>query len=224
MASKLLLIRWLAGIAFWLGSILYSSVPLFWFAIHPFAARWRRMQRSPYRWLLPLWGVSILALAWAAWPWHGRQLYSSLWMYAPAVILFAVGLRTYREVAVDFSLRKFSGEAELRPEEHEQRLVTNGMHARMRHPIYFAHLCNLAGCAVGSGLLIPFVLLAISAFVTFPVMIWLEERELAKRFGQEFHDYKKAVPLFPKFFFSSPDAKTGPEKIVPGLTGSSREV
>jgi protein-S-isoprenylcysteine O-methyltransferase Ste14 len=222
MEAKLLLIRWLVGFVCWLVSILYSSIPLFWLAIHPFAGQWRKVRRSPYLLLLPLWLAIILALAAITWPWHGQRLYSSLWVHAPSLILFAVGLRIYRRVASEFGLRKLDGEAELRPAEHEQRLVTTGLHARIRHPIYFAHLCNLAGCAMVSGLLVPFVLLAISAFVTFPLMIWLEERELEKRFGQEFHNYKRTVPLVPKFFSSDP--KAGSTKSTSGLMGSGREV
>ena len=67
----------------------------------------------------------------------------------------------------------------------------------MRHPIYIAHLLNLAGWSVGSGLVVSFVLLAISALVTFPLMIWIEEHELEKRFGQRFREYKARVPLIP---------------------------
>jgi hypothetical protein len=29
------------------------------------------------------------------------------------------------------------------------------------------------------------------------LMIWLEERELEKRFGQSFREYKARVPIFP---------------------------
>jgi protein-S-isoprenylcysteine O-methyltransferase Ste14 len=85
----------------------------------------------------------------------------------------------------------------LRPQEHAQELVTTGLHARMRHPIYVAHLLNLAGWSVGSGLLVSFVLLAISAFLTFPLMVWIEEHEMEKRFGQSFREYKARVPLIP---------------------------
>jgi len=107
------------------------------------------------------------------------------------------------------------------------------MHARMRHPIYFAHLCNLAGCAFASGLLVPFVLLGISTFITFPVMIWLEERELEKRFGSEFHNYKKTVPLLPRFFLSKNPASRTPglmmtpenqNRVFQRPRGGSREV
>ena len=50
---------------------------------------------------------------------------------------------------------------------------------------------------VGSGLVVNFVLLAISLIVTYPLMITLEERELEKRFGDSYREYKTSVPLFP---------------------------
>lgn len=189
MAEKLLLVPWFMG-------ILYGSIPLFWFAIHPFADRWRKMNKSPYRALLPLWAMIIFALAWAAWPWRSMQMYSQGWAWALALPFFALGFRTYASIHSEFG-RKLTGEAELRPDEHEQQLVTTGLHARMRHPIYFAHLCNLAGWTIGSGLWVCFLFLATSLFLTFPLMIWLEERELEKRFAQSYRDYKRAVPLIP---------------------------
>jgi protein-S-isoprenylcysteine O-methyltransferase Ste14 len=190
MEAKLLHIPWMV-------SVLYSSIPLFWFAIHPFADFWRRMNRSPYLLLLPIWAAIILALAWVTWPWHSVQLYSSLWMWAPAALLMFFGLRTYSGIRSGFGAHKLSGEAELRPLEHQQELVTTGLHARMRHPIYVAHLLNLAGWTIGSGLLVSYILLAVSALSTFPLMIWIEENELEKRFGQRFRDYKARVPLVP---------------------------
>jgi hypothetical protein len=190
MEAKLLHIPWMV-------TVLYSSIPLFWFAIHPFAGFWRRMHRSPYWLLLPIWGAIIFALALATWPWHLMRLYSLPWMWAPAALLMVFGLRTYIGIRSGFGTRKLSGEAELRPHEHAQELVTTGLHARMRHPIYFAHLVNMTGWALGSGLLISFVLLAISVLGTFPLMIWIEEHELEKRFGHHYREYKERVPLVP---------------------------
>ena len=190
MEAKLLHIPWLV-------SVLYSSIPLFWFAIHPFADFWRSMRRSPYWLLLPVWGAIIFALVWATWPWHAQRLYSSPWMWIPAAIFLFFGLRTYRGIRSEFGAHKLSGEAELRPREHAQELVTTGLHARMRHPIYVAHLLNLVGWSLGSGLLVNFVLFAISALGTFPLMVWIEEHELEKRFGQRYREYKARVPLVP---------------------------
>jgi hypothetical protein len=190
MEAKLLLISWLV-------SVVYSSIPLFWFAIHPFADSWRNMRRSPYLLLLPIWALVIFVLAWITWPWRTVQLYSAPWMWTPALLLFWTGTRTYACIASGFGGHKLSGEAELRPREHAQELVTTGLHARMRHPIYVAHLLNLAGLAIGSGLMVSFILLAISALSTFPLMVWMEEQELEKRFGQSFREYKARVPLVP---------------------------
>lgn len=189
MGEKLLLIPWFIG-------ILYSSIPLFWFFIHPIALRWQGMRWSPYRLLLPLWAVVIGVLLSATWPWHSRQIYTSGWLWMPALLFFLLGARTYRRIP-DFGLHNFSGETELRPQEHKQALVTSGLHQRMRHPIYFAHLCMFIAWTIGSGLLVNFILLGVSICVTFPLMIWLEERELNRRFGQSYVDYKARVPLFP---------------------------
>lgn len=189
MAEKLLLIPWAIG-------ILYSSIPLFWFVIHPFSERWRTSARSPYRLLLPFWAATIGVLGSATWPWHAKQIYSNAWMWLPAVFFFLVGLKVYRRVG-QFGIHNFTGESELRPEEHQHALVTTGLHTRMRHPIYFAHLCMFAAWTIGSGLLVNFVLLAVSIGITFPLMIWLEERELERRFGQSFREYKGRVPLLP---------------------------
>jgi len=133
--------------------ILYGSIPLFWFAIHPFADRWRKMSRSPYRALLPLWAVIILALSWAAWPWRSAQIYFQGWTWALALPFFALGLRTYASIRSGFG-RKLTGEAELRPDEHEQQLVVTGLHAayaapNLFCPIYATWLAGRLAAACG---------------------------------------------------------------------------
>lgn len=193
MEAKLLLIPWMV-------SVLYGSIPLFWFAIHPFADSWRKMRRSPYVALLPLWTAILCALGWITWPWHGLEVYSTPWLRVAALIFFIPGVLAYRRIFSEFGARKLSGEAELRPAEREQALVTTGLHARMHHPIYIAHLCMLAAWTLLGGLLVSLVLLAASVLLTFPLMIWLEERELERRFGQSFREYKRAVPLIPRIW------------------------
>jgi protein-S-isoprenylcysteine O-methyltransferase Ste14 len=191
MEAKLLLIPWMA-------SVLYSSVPLFWFVVHPFAGSWRKMGRSPYRVVLPVWAALIFILGWIAWPGRAAPLYSSPWMWVPAALLLIFGLSLYVRVSSSFGAHKLSGEAELRPTEHPQELVTTGMHSCMRHPIYVAHLANFAGWTIGGGLVVSYVLFAISILVTFPLMIQVEERELTERFGPGYREYQKKVPLLPR--------------------------
>jgi protein-S-isoprenylcysteine O-methyltransferase Ste14 len=184
-------------------AVIYSSIPLFWFTIHPFVARWRRMHKSPYRGLLPLWFLMIGAVGWLSWPWNARQIYSNPWLWLPALPFLIAGLRVYSRILSEFGAHKLSGEAELRPQEHEQQLVTTGLHARARHPIYFAHLCNLLGWTIGSGLAVNFVLLALSMMIAFPIMIKMEERELEQRFGESYRVYQSRVPVIPFLPFKS---------------------
>jgi protein-S-isoprenylcysteine O-methyltransferase Ste14 len=158
------------------------------------------MGRSPYRVVLPIWVALIFLLGWITWSWHAVQLYSSPWMLVPAAFLLISGLTLYLRVGSSFGAHKLSGEAELRPQEHAQELVTTGLHSRMRHPIYIAHLANFAGWTLGSGLLVSYVLLAMGVLITFPLMIQFEERELTKRFGRGYREYQQRVPLIPKVF------------------------
>jgi protein-S-isoprenylcysteine O-methyltransferase Ste14 len=187
--DKLLLLSWII-------CVIYSSIPLFWFAIHPFAHRWQKMRRSPYRVLLPLWAILIAGLAFATCPWHSIKLYSNVLSLLVALPFFAIGASTYIRIRSEFGLSNFSGESELRPTEKEQALVVTGLHSRMRHPIYLAHLCMMAGWAFASRLAINFALLAVSALLTFPLMIWMEENELEQRFGNSYRQYRQSVPLF----------------------------
>jgi protein-S-isoprenylcysteine O-methyltransferase Ste14 len=73
-------------------------------------------------------------------------------------------------------------------------LVTSGIYARLRHPMYISFaiimlaLDSLFGSALG-------VLVTLFAFL--PSMAWrarLEEQALARRFGQEWKDYAESVP------------------------------
>ena len=197
MVSKLLLVPWFM-------MVLYSSIPLFWFAIHPAAPRWRQSRRSPYVYLLPIWAVIIAVLLFVTWPWHTSQLYWGWWRAVaalPALALFVTSLRTYRRIGPEFGISNFIGENELRPQEDRPVPVTSGLHRSMRHPIYIAHLTMMAAWALASGLAVTFALLALSVLVTFPLMIWMEERELEKRFGQSYRDYKKSVPVIPGLRF-----------------------
>jgi len=147
---------------------------------------------SPFRILLPLWILLWIVTGIATWPWHTVQLYSAPWSWIVAALLFLVSISVYRRIRTNLGAHIFLGSAELRPQDDEQKLVTTGMYAHVRHPIYLAHFCMLVACAVGSGLLVNYCLLA-SAVLTGTAMIAMEERELEKRFGEEFCEYRKST-------------------------------
>ena len=73
------------------------------------------------------------------------------------------------------------------------------MRARVRHPVYLAHLCEMLAWSIGTGLLVCWLLTGF-AIVTGAAMIRMEDAELEERFGEQFRDYRSRVPaLLPRF-------------------------
>ncbi len=81
----------------------------------------------------------------------------------------------------------------MRPGHQDDRLVTTGIRARVRHPVYLAHLCEMLAWSVGTGMLVCWILSGF-AVITGGVMIRMEDAELEKRFGEEFRRYRLSVP------------------------------
>ena len=183
----------------WCACILYASVPWFWLLIHPRVDYWRSRKRSPYFVLLPVWIAMWIILALVTFHWRNAALYDAQWTWMPGAILIAMGISVYVVSGKHFSATQISGIAELLPTQHEQRLVTTGIRQRVRHPIYLAHFCEMLGWSLGTGLVVCFAL-TVFAVISGVVMIRLEEKELEKRFGDQYLVYRQHVPaVFPWF-------------------------
>jgi protein-S-isoprenylcysteine O-methyltransferase Ste14 len=180
-------------LAGWLLCIPYSSIPLFWLLIHPWAEDWRSRQSSPYRILLPLWMAIWVLLGLITFHFRHIVLYSSPWSWVPAILLFATGFWLYSQSSKGFSAKQLGGMPEVIAGHREQRLVTTGIRTRVRHPVYLAHLCEMLAWSIGTGLAVCYGLTAFAA-VTGAVMIRLEDAELEQRFGKEYRQYRAQVP------------------------------
>ena len=75
------------------------------------------------------------------------------------------------------------------------RLIKEGIYARVRHPIYSADITLALGIFIMMGEL-RFLLAA--AWLTLVMFYWmrLEERGLTEKFGKEYSDYMNEVPMF----------------------------
>ena len=178
--------------AAWLISCIYATIPCFWFAAHPFAEKWRARRPSPYIVLVPGWALIIAAVALLSWPWHLLRFYSTPLAWIAALPLFAIGVYVYRRAGERFTHAQLIGRPELEPS-REGGLITTGIRSRVRHPVYLAHVCELLAWAVGTGLIVVYALL-VFAVMTGAAMIRMEERELERRFGNDYRDYKRRVP------------------------------
>jgi protein-S-isoprenylcysteine O-methyltransferase Ste14 len=177
----------------WVIGLIYAAIPSFWLAVHPFVTQWRSRKGRIFPVLLAIWLSMITVLGAATYSWHSVVLYESPWSIVVGAMLFGCGISIYRHVGHSFGGDRMIGRSELQPDKFEQRLITSGMHARIRHPIYLAHLCMLTAWTVGSGLVVMYALWAF-AVVTGAIMIRTEDAELEKRFGDEYREYRKRVP------------------------------
>jgi protein-S-isoprenylcysteine O-methyltransferase Ste14 len=125
--------------------------------------------------------------------WRGLLLYENGWTWIPAGVLFCVGMLLYKLSHNSFSLRQLGGLPEILPNQSHQRLVTTGIRAHIRHPVYLGHLCEMLAWSLGTGLVVCWGLTAV-AVVTGSVMITVEDTELEERFGEEYLRYRSTVP------------------------------
>ena len=177
----------------WLACVVYSTIPCFWFLVHPRAEHWRTRRRSPYRVLLPAWIAMWIGLGLVTSRWRLVKIYETPWTWIPAAVLFSAGIWLYTQSGKNFSGKQLGGVPEIMRGQREQRLVTSGIRERVRHPVYLAHWCELMAWSIGTGLLVCYALTAF-AMVTGAVMIRMEDAELGKRFGAAYAAYKENVP------------------------------
>jgi len=177
----------------WLACVVYSTIPMFWLMVHPRAHLWREGERSPFRVLVPAWIVTWIGVSALTGPWRAAAFCSTLWMWLPAALLFAVGIFMYSQAGAHFSWAQLGGLPEVRSGNQDQRLVTAGIRSRVRHPVYLGHLCGMLAWSLGTGLVVCWLLTAL-AVITGAVMIRMEDEELEKRFGEEYRAYRLRVP------------------------------
>ncbi len=190
----------------WLVCGVYATIPLFWLIIHPFADFWRKRFRAPLKVVTPIWILLWIAAWGATYPWRLIPLVphpyresigwgsSGLnWICLAAIPFWALTFFIYFGGKRHFSLNQVIGRTELESDRHEQRLVTTGLHARIRHPLYFGHLCTMLGWLVLAQTRAVAALL-VGAVATGVLMIRAEDSELECRFGEAFREYRKRVP------------------------------
>ena len=142
---------WFLRAVGWLACVVYSTIPLFWLMVHPRAHRWRQSERSPFRVLVPAWIVMWLGMGLLTGQWRTVSLYTTAWGWLLAAVLFTTGIWIYFHAGAHFSLAQLGGLPEVRAGHRDDRLVTTGIRAHVRHPVYLAHLCEMLAWSVGTG-------------------------------------------------------------------------
>jgi len=177
----------------WLVALVLSTIPCYWFVVHPRAEYWRAKDGPRFRILGALWMAMWVVAGLVTWPWRHVLFCDTPWSWLPAAPFFAAGLYLYHRARATFSLAQLAGRPEVEGDKHEQRLVTTGIHAHVRHPVYLGHLCELIGWSLGTGMVVIGGLTAF-AILTGAIMVRMEDDELERRFGEPYRLYRRRVP------------------------------
>ena len=118
----------------------------------------------------------------------GMRLISPPYTYL-GWIAFAAGVI----VAVAVKLRFDRAGTPIKPYEISEYLVTDGLFAYSRNPVYVGMILGLSGIVVVLGTLTPAFVVPVFAYLIRVRYIALEERMLEERFGDAYRDYAKRV-------------------------------
>ncbi|MGO9612142.1 MAG: methyltransferase family protein [Dissulfurispiraceae bacterium] len=75
-------------------------------------------------------------------------------------------------------------------------LATKGAFSVVRHPTYLAHTLMFSGVFLFTGVIAVGLITMLDFLLVRILIIPLEERELLRRFGDEYNQYQKKVPQF----------------------------
>lgn len=109
----------------------------------------------------------------------------SVWGLLPAVIGLAISF-----IAADHFGRQ---KANIQTFGEPNRLVTNGLFAYTRNPMYLGMALFLSGIAALSGSLVALALLAIFVVIVDRWYISFEEKAMLRNFGEQYAGYAKKV-------------------------------
>ncbi len=172
---------------------------LFWFPIHPLAAYWRRVgARWGYAAGFAVYGASAAVLATFRHPLLSVEFGTSAVTIALGIVLLALHVWLRRGWQQQLTKRTLFGLPELAPDRYPRVLLTEGIYARIRHPRYVEVILGCAGIACISNYLAAY---GVVVFLTLAILalIPIEERELARTFGDAYEAYRRRVPaLIPR--------------------------
>ncbi|HEY6271754.1 MAG TPA: isoprenylcysteine carboxylmethyltransferase family protein [Terriglobales bacterium] len=182
----------------WQMAAVYATIPCLWLLVHPFTDFWRK-NKAPIKSMALIWLTLWAMTRWIIWPYRNLLFYASLFAIVPGFLFIGLGFSIYFHIGA-FGFARLAGQSEMKPNK-PQLLITDGIHGRIRHPIYLAHGCCLLGLAISSGLVAVYALVAF-ALATGVFLVRFEDKELEQRFGDEFRVYRAQTPALMPFIFS----------------------
>jgi protein-S-isoprenylcysteine O-methyltransferase Ste14 len=186
-------------VRYWVALGELTMVPgalLYWFSIHPFVRFWRGVGA---RATVALHVLMIFVVGCGMYLLRGRLLAVE---YGTRPLLIAISVPVLiasfvlkRALARHLKMRILIGMPELAGESSTQRMLCEGIYARVRHPRYLEVFLALIFFALFSNYLASYSILAASVPALLAI-IHIEEGELRDRFGEAYVRYCARVPRF----------------------------
>jgi protein-S-isoprenylcysteine O-methyltransferase Ste14 len=176
----------IATIMFW------PAIPLFWTPIHFAPGFFRKLRLFTY--IMPL--FTWLPVAYLIF--RNRTFLMNykidlpLFVNGIGIVLFILGTSLHIWTVKLLGILGIIGVPEVFSKIKES-LVTVGPFSIVRHPTYLAHTLMFSGVLLITGVKAVGILTVMDLIVINAVIIPLEERELLRRFGEEYQEYKKNV-------------------------------
>jgi protein-S-isoprenylcysteine O-methyltransferase Ste14 len=177
--------------------IFWPVIPLFWIPVHLMTGLFKRLGLATLIFPIIFW----LPLAYNLYSIKEHLLFYQITMPAfltyPGWAFFISGLALHilTGIYLRFGLigiPEFSDKVKM-------HLVKKGPFAVVRHPTYLAHSMIFLGAFLITGILTVALIAVLDFFTVQVIIIPFEEKELQRRFGDEYMEYKRRVPkFFPK--------------------------
>jgi enterochelin esterase family protein len=185
-----------------LGVMLVVGVPpavVFWIIIHPLAGFWRRVgSLTSYTVVTSLciligWGVYRARNAVL-----GPDLGTNYLLFFPGALLYGASAWLSVLTKRQLSMSIFSGVPELAKEGTPGVLLQEGVYSMIRHPRYLSVIVGTTGFAMFVNYVGAY-LMVLGTIPALYLVVLMEEKELAQRFGTEYEEYRSRVPaIFPR--------------------------
>ena len=173
---------------------------VYWFIVHPFIDVWRRVGKVTTYSLL-----AVVFVSFAYWLFTLRatllaEEYGTNWLlWVPALLCYGFAGWISMRIRRQLTFTVLAGVPELEEDGKGGKLMHEGLYAQVRHPRYVAITLGMLGWALFTNYLAMYVLVPITA-IGLAAIVGFEERELTRRFGPEYEEYRRRVPMFiPRF-------------------------
>lgn len=169
---------------------------VYWFILHPFVDVWRGLGRTVTYIVLAIVFVAVgVAVYLVRDPLLGVDYGTNPWLWIPAALLYVATVWIQLRIRKQLTFRVLAGVPELEKGGKGGTLLADGLYARMRHPRYTGVILGVSAFALFANYLGTYLLIPICA-LGLALLVRLEERELAERFGEEYARYRARVPMF----------------------------